>query len=85
MVVQSDHARMVDDFLTRLTRLHLSLEHYKEAAETIGTAMDNYMALKVIEFKHSLCLKGIRSIRNIYEKTLIGTYSVLHKIYAVYH
>ncbi|VDD96838.1 unnamed protein product [Enterobius vermicularis] len=50
MVVQSDHARMVDDFLTRLTRLHLSLQHYKEAAETIGTAMDNYMALKTVNY-----------------------------------
>uniref|UniRef100_A0A158R5W2 Gamma-soluble NSF attachment protein n=1 Tax=Syphacia muris TaxID=451379 RepID=A0A158R5W2_9BILA len=46
MVLQTDHSKMADDFTTRLTRLYLDTEQYKEAADTVDTLLEKYLELK---------------------------------------
>ncbi|KAK0411154.1 hypothetical protein QR680_005514 [Steinernema hermaphroditum] len=59
-VQQSDRSRMAGDFLTRITKLHLKLERYGEAAESVTDEIEKYMEVnevgRVGQLTTGLCL-----------------------------
>ncbi|KHN74708.1 Gamma-soluble NSF attachment protein [Toxocara canis] len=47
MTQQTDRPRMAGDFLNRLTRLYLKLEHYADAICATDSEIDKYIEVKV--------------------------------------